>query len=64
MVFFQRLIPRLVFLAAEGIPVLLSRPAVGNLHGEDGWIDIESMLDYFKICRKYVVQREVIKPCE
>ena len=46
------------FFAAEGIPVLLSRPNVGNLHGQDEWIDIESMLDYFEICRRYIIDRE------
>jgi len=52
------------FFAAEGTPVLLSRLAVGNLHGQDGWIDIESMIDCSKICRKYAVQREFIDPYE
>ncbi|MCG8598512.1 MAG: M20 family metallopeptidase [Verrucomicrobiales bacterium] len=47
------------FFAAEGIPVLLSRPKVGNLHGKDEWIDIESMLDYFEICRRYIADRKI-----
>lgn len=42
------------FFCAEGIPVLLSRPRVGNLHGRDEWIEIDSMLDYFEICRRYI----------
>jgi len=44
------------FFCSQGIPVLLSRPRVGNLHGRDEWIEIESMLDYFEICRRYAVE--------
>ena len=43
------------FFCAQGIPVLLSRPRVGNLHGRDEWIEIESMLQYFEICRRYTL---------
>src|SRR5690606_2930486 len=32
-----------------GIPVLLSRPTVGNLHAPDEWIDIDSMVSYYRI---------------
>lgn len=45
------------FFFAKGIPVMLSRPKVGNLHGHDEWIDIASMLDYFEICRRYVLKK-------
>lgn len=45
------------FFAAVGIPVLISRPRVGNLHGRDEWIEIESMISYFKICREYILQK-------
>lgn len=45
------------FLAAHGIPVMLSRPLVGNLHGHDEWIDVESMLAYFRICCRYFEAR-------
>lgn len=45
------------FFFAKGIPVMLSRPNVGNLHGHDEWIDIESMVDYFEICRRYVLKK-------
>jgi len=43
------------FFCAAGIPVLLSRPRVGNLHGRDEWIEIESMVQYFEICRRYAL---------
>ena len=45
------------FFSAVGIPVLISRPKVGNLHGRDEWIDIDSMISYFKICREYVLTK-------
>lgn len=41
------------FFSALGIPVMLSRPRVGNLHGRDEWIGIDSMLDYYRICLEY-----------
>jgi succinyl-diaminopimelate desuccinylase len=45
------------FFAAVGISVLLSRPQVGNLHGRDEWIEIESMMFYFEICRRYAMEK-------
>lgn len=45
------------FFAEQGIPVILSRPEVGNLHGEDEWIDVESMLVYFEICDRYIEEK-------
>lgn len=48
------------FFFARGIPVMLSRTRVGNLHGRDEWIDVESMLDYFEICRRYVLKKTAL----
>ncbi len=45
------------FFAQQGIPVILSRPEVGNLHGEDEWIDVDSMLVYFDICDRYILEK-------
>jgi len=45
------------FLSALGIPVMLSRPEVGNLHNPDEWIDIASMSTYYQICDRYLAQR-------
>lgn len=45
------------FFSARGIPVILSRPYVGNLHGRDEWIEIESMGAYYEICRRYILGR-------
>ncbi len=45
------------FFAEQGIPVMLSRPEVGNLHGADEWIDVDSMLVYFDICDRYIGEK-------
>lgn len=45
------------FFRQAGIPVNLSRPLVGNLHGEDEWLDIESMVTYYQICQAYIEQK-------
>jgi succinyl-diaminopimelate desuccinylase len=45
------------FFRKADIPVNLSRPLVGNLHGEDEWIDIDSMVAYYQICRRYIEQK-------
>lgn len=50
------------FFCEQGIPVLLSRPYVGNLHGRNEWIDVESMLAYYEICRRYVLHRLAPSP--
>jgi len=45
------------FIAQFGIPVVLSRPLVGNLHGLDEWIDIESMGLYYRICEAFILRK-------
>jgi succinyl-diaminopimelate desuccinylase len=45
------------FIAACGIPVILARPKVGNLHGVDEWIDIDSMGCFYRICRTYMERK-------
>ena len=45
------------FFAEQGIPVMLSRPEVGNLHGEDEWIEVDSMLVYYDICDRYIEEK-------
>lgn len=42
------------FLAAHGIPVMISRPRVGNLHARDEWINISSMVTFYHIYEKYL----------
>jgi succinyl-diaminopimelate desuccinylase len=45
------------FLRQYGIPVNLSRPLVGNLHAIDEWIDVDSMVTYYRICERYVTEK-------
>ncbi len=45
------------FLSQRGIPVIISRPVVGNIHRPDEWIDLASMLEYYRILRRFIQQR-------
>lgn len=45
------------FIAARGIPAIISRPLVGKLHAADEWIDIESMKTFHRIYEEYVAQK-------
>lgn len=45
------------FLSAHGIPVMISRPLVGNLHMVDEWIDIKSMVTFYKIYAEYLTRK-------
>lgn len=42
------------FIAAHGIPVIITRPEVGNLHATDEWINIKSMVQFYHIYQKYL----------
>jgi succinyl-diaminopimelate desuccinylase len=42
------------FISPYGIPVVMSRPLVGNLHAEDEWIDIASMETLYRIYQRYL----------
>ncbi len=42
------------FLAHHNIPVMMSRPRVGELHSDEEWIDIDSMVTYYRICERYL----------
>lgn len=42
------------FICDVGIPVQMSRPLVGNLHAADEWIDIDSMVTFYRICEAYI----------
>ncbi|WP_145364029.1 M20 family metallopeptidase [Stratiformator vulcanicus] len=48
------------FFRQQGIPVNLSRPLVGNLHAVDEWIEIDSMVRYYRVCESYIRQRLAI----
>jgi succinyl-diaminopimelate desuccinylase len=45
------------FISPYGIPVVMSRPLVGNLHAEDEWIDIASMETLYRIYRRYLATK-------
>jgi len=45
------------FICRHGIPVLMARPEVGNLHSEDEWIDIASMVTFYRVCERYLESR-------
>lgn len=49
------------YFSARGIPVIISRPLVGNLHSEEEWIDIKSMVTFYRICEGYLF-RKLIQP--
>lgn len=42
------------FIASKGIPVIISRPVVGNLHTQEEWIDIKSMVAFYRIYERYI----------
>lgn len=42
------------FFRAVGVPVNLSRPKVGELHSEEEWIEVDSMVKYYRICEEYL----------
>ena len=45
------------FLIESGTPTIMSRPTVGGLHREDEWIDVESMVQFHRICDRYIRER-------
>jgi len=42
------------FFSEIGIPVMMSRPLVGELHSDEEWIDIPSMITHYRICEGYL----------
>jgi succinyl-diaminopimelate desuccinylase len=45
------------FVCVYGTPVLMSRPVVGNLHAEDEWIDVGSMLTFYDIYERFLAEK-------
>ena len=45
------------FICGYGIPVIMSRPYVGNLHAENEWIDIASMETLYRIYERYLEKK-------
>ncbi|MGH8021577.1 MAG: M20 family metallopeptidase [Opitutaceae bacterium] len=50
------------FFTPRGIPVLMSRPLAGRLHSDDEWIDIDSMVQFHRICELYLERRLGVAP--
>jgi succinyl-diaminopimelate desuccinylase len=48
------------FICPYGIPVLMSRPRVGEVHAEDEWIDVDSMVTFYRIYERYL-ERKLIE---
>lgn len=42
------------FFSRAGIPVNMSRPLVGNIHADDEWINIPSMLKFYDVYIRYI----------
>jgi succinyl-diaminopimelate desuccinylase len=45
------------FLSELGIPVVMSRPIVGDLHAQNEWIDVASMVRYYRILERFLEKR-------
>jgi succinyl-diaminopimelate desuccinylase len=45
------------YICQFGIPVIMSRPFVGNLHAEQEWIDIASMETLYRIYERYLEKK-------
>ena len=45
------------FISGYGIPVIMSRPLVGDLHAENEWIDIASMETLYHIYQRYLEKK-------
>jgi succinyl-diaminopimelate desuccinylase len=45
------------FISGYDIPVIMSRPLVGNLHAENEWIDVASMETLYHIYQRYLEKK-------
>jgi len=45
------------YVAHHGIPVIMTRPYVGQLHAFDEWVDIASMEALYRIYESYVIRK-------
>ncbi|MFT4551052.1 MAG: succinyl-diaminopimelate desuccinylase, partial [Verrucomicrobiales bacterium] len=45
------------FIAAQGIPAIITCPRVGNLHSVNEWIDIASMSTFYNIYTRYIAKK-------
>lgn len=45
------------YIAQYGMPVIMTRPYVGNLHAYDEWVDIASMEMLYRIYETYILRK-------
>jgi len=45
------------YIARHGIPVIMTRPYVGNLHAYDEWVDIASMETLYRVYETYIIKK-------
>ena len=45
------------FICRRGIPVMVSRPLVGELHSVKEWIDVASMGVHYRILERYLQRK-------
>lgn len=45
------------FIASKGIPVIMTRPNCGRLHSRDEWIEVESMVAFYRVYEDYLLGR-------
>lgn len=50
------------YMCDYNIPVMMSRPIVGNLHAEDEWIDIASMDTFYRVYERYLERKLGLPP--
>ena len=43
------------FITPKGIPVIMTRPDGGGLHGDDEWLSLSSLEEYYQILKQYVL---------
>ena len=44
------------YLSDVGVPVVMTRPAGGNAHGDNEWVSERGLLDFYDILKEFVVQ--------
>ena len=42
-------------MAEAGLPVVVTSPVGGNIHGEGEWVDLRSLEQFYRILRAFVV---------
>lgn len=43
------------YIAPKGIPIVMTRPLGGGMHGDDEWVSLSSLEQYYQVLKKYVL---------